>query len=126
MFAKRCCRNPKKGKLRKKKAIKILELQRQRLLNPHYQNNPEWIFETASYIKRFSRINSAEYGWISQFKWCVNYLNFSKRLEFEYSFDELIRRMHNSSLLKNPKSGIILSKLIVLYWRKRLMTECWN
>lgn len=33
------------------------------------------------------------------------YLNFSKSSEFEYSFDELIRRMHNSPLLKKPKVG---------------------
>ena len=33
------------------------------------------------------------------------YLNFSKSSEFEYSFDELIRKMHNSPLLKKPKVG---------------------
>ena len=66
MFATWCNKNPKKGKLRKKKAIKIIEEQRQKVLNPHYQNNPEWIFETAYYIKRFFGINSAEYGWILQ------------------------------------------------------------
>ena len=57
--------------MRKKKAIKILEEQRQKVLNPHYQNNQEWIFETASYIKNFFGVKSAEYAWISQFKWYV-------------------------------------------------------
>jgi hypothetical protein len=33
------------------------------------------------------------------------YLDFSKSSEFEFSFDELIRRMHNSPLLKKPKVG---------------------
>ena len=32
-------------------------------------------------------------------------MNFSKSSEFEYSFDELIRRVHNSPLLKKPKIG---------------------
>lgn len=33
------------------------------------------------------------------------YLDFSKNSQFEYSFDELIRTIHNSPLLKKPKIG---------------------
>ncbi|WP_167597146.1 toll/interleukin-1 receptor domain-containing protein [Leeuwenhoekiella sp. ZYFB001] len=33
------------------------------------------------------------------------YLDFSKSSQFEYSFDELIRTVHNSPLLKKPKVG---------------------
>ena len=33
------------------------------------------------------------------------YLNFSKKSEFEFSFDELIRTIHKSPLLKKPKVG---------------------
>ena len=58
-----------------KKAIQILEEQKQKVLSPNHPNNDEWTFETASYIKEFFGLNSTEYSWISQFKWHVKYLD---------------------------------------------------
>ena len=123
MFATRCRKNPKKGKLRKKKAIKILEEQRQKVLNPHYQNNPEWIFETASYIKRFFGINSAEYGWISQFKWYVKTANTDVASKQEIKeilakkpkkavlfLDNCKLILENSGLYKAPKKNVLSNK----------------
>ena len=106
--------------MRKKKAIKILEQQRQKVLNPHYQNNQEWIFETASYIKNFFGVNSAEYAWISQFKWYVKSGNTavvsteeiheilgkkSKKMVLFLNNCKLI--LENKGLYKIPKNNVL-------------------
>lgn len=83
--------------MRKKKAIKILEEQRQKVLNPHYQNTQEWIFETASYIKNFFGVKSAEYAWISQFKWYVK----------TEGTDDVNNKEINTMLDKKPKRVIL-------------------
>ena len=61
--------------MRKKKAIKILEEQKQKVLNSDQSNTDEWIFETASYIKDFFGFDSTEYSWITQFKWHLQILS---------------------------------------------------
>ncbi|MDB4171118.1 hypothetical protein N9750_03300 [Polaribacter sp.] len=83
--------------MRKKKAIKILEEQRQKFLNPHYQNTQEWIYETASYIKNFFGVKYAEYAWISQFKWYVK----------TEGTDDVNNKEINTILDKKPKRVIL-------------------
>ena len=109
--------------MRKKKAIKILEEQRQKVLNPHYQNNQEWIFETASYIKSFFGVNSAEYAWISQFKWYVKTSNTD--VEIKEEIHEILGKkpkkvvlfldnckliLENKGRYKAPKNNVLSDK----------------
>ncbi len=54
-----------------KKAIKIIEEQKQKVLNSENSNNNEWIVETASYIKEYFGFESVEYSRIAQFKWHI-------------------------------------------------------
>lgn len=109
--------------MRKKKAIKILEEQRQKVLNPHYQNNQEWIFETASYIKNFFGVKSAEYAWISQFKWYVKTGNTAgvsteeiheilgkKSKKVVLFLDNCKLILENKGLYKIPKNNVLSNK----------------
>ncbi|MDO6489869.1 MULTISPECIES: hypothetical protein [unclassified Cellulophaga] len=82
--------------MRKKKAIRILEEQKQKVLSPDHPNNQEWIFETASYIKDFFGFESTEYAWIAQFKWHV------KTLNTDFASNEEIREM----LAEKPKKVV--------------------
>ena len=124
--------------MRKKKAIKILEEQRQKVLNPHYQNNQEWIFETASYIKNFFGVKSAEYAWISQFKWYVKSGNTavvsteeiheilgkkSKKMVLFLNNCKLI--LENKGLYKIPKNNVLsnISNGISLRYKDPLLSN---
>lgn len=78
-----------------KKAIIILEEQKQKVLDSNYPNNDEWIVQTASYIKNFFGFESTEYSRIAQFKWYVRTDNLT-------SNDEVKR------LLKEKKENIII------------------
>jgi hypothetical protein len=113
----------KKGELRKSKAIKILEEQRQKVLNPHYKNNQEWIFETALYVKDFFGFNSAEYAWIAQFKWYMKESNtdFVSNEEIKEVIDEKPKKVvlfldnckrviENKGLYKAPKNNVLSDK----------------
>ena len=73
--------------MNKKKAIRILEGQKQKVLNPDIPYTDEWIFETASYIKDFFGFESTEYSWIAQFKWHV------KTLSTDFVSDKKIKEM---------------------------------
>tara|TARA_B110000091_G_scaffold71127_1_gene78448 strand:+ start:2094 stop:2585 length:492 start_codon:yes stop_codon:yes gene_type:complete len=107
----------------KKKAIKILEEQRQKVLNPNYKNNQEWIFETALYIKDFFGFNSAEYAWIAQFKWYVKTSNTDvvskedihemlgkKPKKVVLFLDNCKLILENKGLFKEPKKNIFSHK----------------
>jgi hypothetical protein len=107
----------------KKKAIKILEEQRQKILNPNYKNNQEWIFETTSYIIDFFGIDSTEYAWIAQFKWYVKTLNtdFVSNEEIKEMIDEKPKKVvlfldnckrviENKGLYKAPKNNVLSDK----------------
>lgn len=83
--------------MNKKKAIKILEEQKQKILSSEYPNNEEWTFETASYIKDFFGFDSTEYSWIAQFKWHVTYIEHP----FIDNEDEV-----NRELRQKPKKAI--------------------
>ena len=109
--------------MRKKKAIKILEIQKQKILSPDHPNNQEWIFETASYIKDFFGINSTEYAWIAQFKWHVKTLNtdFASNEEIKemlgqkpkkvVSFlDNCKQILEDKGLFKEPKNNLLSDK----------------
>lgn len=127
--------------MRKKKAIKILEEQKQKVLNPEYPNDQEWIFETASYIKDFFGFNSTEYTWIAQFKWHVEYSNhdFISDEEIKQTLkekpekvirflDNCKRILENKGLFKEPKKnwvseksnfellGIIFGICVFVFW----------
>tara|TARA_B110001469_G_scaffold126148_1_gene143068 strand:+ start:16901 stop:17242 length:342 start_codon:yes stop_codon:yes gene_type:complete len=110
----------------KKKAIKILEEQRQKVLNPNYKNNQEWIFETALYIKYFFGFNSTEYAWIAQFKWYVKTLNtdFVSNEEIQEMLAEKPKKVvlfldnckqtiENNGLFKEPKTIYSLTKVML-------------
>lgn len=116
-----------------KRAIKILEEQKQKVLSSDHPNNEEWIFETASYIKEFFGINSTEYSWISQFKWHVKYIDSpfidnEKDVDFELkqkpkkavTFLENCKNvLKNKGLYKEPKKNLLSDfnnwKLITIF-----------
>jgi len=56
--------------MRLKKAIEILKGQKDKLQSFENQNQ-NWVFQTASYIKDFFGENSTEFSFISQFRFEV-------------------------------------------------------
>jgi len=104
-----------------KKAIEILEEQKQKILNPKYPNNQEWVVETTSYIKDFFGFDSVEYSRIAQFKFSVVTLN----IETDENVDRLLnqkvkdivlfldnckRTLEVKGLYKNQKANIVSDK----------------
>ena len=61
--------------MNKKKAIKILGQQKEKIKNYSKLRNIQWNIETASYVKDFLGKESPEFKWISQFKWSVTYVS---------------------------------------------------
>jgi hypothetical protein len=57
--------------MNKKSAIRILEIQKQKLDDVNLYKDETWVFQTASYIKDFFGENSTEYVFISQFTFGV-------------------------------------------------------
>ena len=104
-----------------KQAIKILEEQKQKVLNPEYPNNDEWIVQTASYIKDFFGINSSEYFRIANFKWSIKVINTTSNDDRKYFLkekkenivlflDNCKRTLKNKGLFKEPKKNIFSGK----------------
>ncbi|GEL11166.1 hypothetical protein SAMN05192550_1992 [Flavobacterium glycines] len=110
--------------MNKKKAIRILEEQKQKILSSEHPNNDEWTFETASYIKDFFGFDSTEYAWISQFKWHVKYIDhpiFGNEDEADRALrekpkkaiiflDNCIRTLNNKGLFKKSKRNFLSDK----------------
>lgn len=61
--------------MNKKKAIRIINEQKEKIRNNPELRNTQWNFQTASYIKDIFGKDSTEYSWISQFKWVVTYVS---------------------------------------------------
>jgi hypothetical protein len=61
--------------MNKKKAIRIINEQKEKIRNNPELRNTQWNFQTASYIKDIFGKDSTEYSWISQFKWTVTYVS---------------------------------------------------
>ncbi len=110
--------------MNKRKAIKILEEQKQKILSSEHPNDDEWIFETASYIKDFFGFDSTEYSWISQFKWHVAYIDhpfFDNEDEADRELrqkpkkairflNDCKRTLENKGLYKAPKNNLVSDK----------------
>jgi len=104
-----------------KKAIQILEEQKQKVLSPDHPNNDEWIIETASYIKDFFGFNSTEYSRIAQFKWGVftttntsaedlNQEIAYKKKNIILFLDNCKRTLRNKGLFKEQKNNLLSDK----------------
>jgi hypothetical protein len=127
--------------MNKKKAVRIIEEQKQKVLSSEHPNTDEWIFETASYVKDFFGFKSTEYSWIVQFKWHVKTLStdFVSDKEIKEMLDEkqkkvvrfldnCKRTLENKGLYKEPKKnflsdktnfellGIIFSICVFVFW----------
>jgi hypothetical protein len=103
------------------KAIKILEEQKQKIVNNEVSKNQEWIVETASYIKDFFGFESVEYSRIAQFKWGLfvsneestesirarGVQNENDILQF---IDNCKRTLSNKGLFKEPKNNLLSDK----------------
>ena len=107
--------------MNKKKAIRILEEQKQKVLSSDHPNTDEWTFETASYIKDFFGFKSTEYSWIAQFKWHVKTLNTTSDKEIRELLtkkpkkvvrflDNCKRTLENKGLYKPEKKNWISDK----------------
>jgi hypothetical protein len=109
--------------MNKKKAIRILEEQKQKVLSSEHPNTDEWIFETASYIKEFFGFESTEYSWISQFKWYVKTLppvfggeeNIKEILDEKPKkvvrfLDNCKRTLENKGLYRKSKNNFLSNK----------------
>jgi hypothetical protein len=104
-----------------KKAIKIIEEQRQKVLNPKHPNNNEWIVETASYIRDFFGFDSTEYFRFAKFKWQVKTLNTEsegsvlQRLEENKAeilqfLENCKRTLRNKGLYRETKKNLLSDK----------------
>ncbi len=77
-------RNRNTERMKIKQALIILETQKQKVLNPKYPNNEEWICETSSFIKDFFGPESDEYSRINKFKWSISILNITPQNEIDF------------------------------------------
>jgi len=104
-----------------KKAIEILEKQKQKVLDPEYPNNDEWIVQTASYIKDFFGFDSTEYFRIANFKWSIKVINTTSKDDRKYFLkekkenivlflDNCKQTLENKGLFKEPKSNLLSDK----------------
>ena len=104
-----------------KKALEILEEQKQKVLSPIFPNNQEWVVETASYIKDFFGFDSVEYSRIAQFKFTVVALNIEpdenvnrllnqKVKDIVLFLDNCKRTLEIKGLYRNPKANILSDK----------------
>jgi hypothetical protein len=57
--------------MKKKRAIEILKLQRDKLYNIEIYKDETWVFQTASYVKDFFGKDSVEFIFLQQFKFTV-------------------------------------------------------
>ena len=104
-----------------KKAIQILEEQKQKVLSSDHPKNDEWIIETASYIRDFFGFESTEYFRFAKFKWFVKSIpresnkstlerlnkNESEIIQF---LDNCKRTLKNKGLFKPEKKNWISDK----------------
>ena len=107
--------------MRKKKAIKILEEQKQKVLSSDHLNDDEWIIETASYIRDFFGFESTEYFRFAKFKWhvksisgesnesTIERLNKNKSDIIQF-LENCKRTLNNKGLLKEPKKNFLSDK----------------
>ena len=106
-----------------KKAIQILEEQKQKILKPENINSQEWIVETASYVKDFFGFESTEYSWIAQFKWHVDpktsvfgtddeiiEIIDNKPKKAVKFLDNCKQTLKNKGLFKEPKNNLLSDK----------------
>ena len=104
-----------------KQAIKILEEQKQKVLNPEYKNDRQLVIETGSYIKDFFGLNSPEFNFINSFDFNINFginvsdnnkpmLLKSKEDKFIKFLENCKRTLKNKGLFKEPKKNIFSGK----------------
>jgi len=101
-----------------KKAIEILKKQRDKLDSPKSNNNQNWIFQTASYVKDFFGEDSTEFSFISQFHFHVVSTNYDrpddirrwlaeKPIEARRFLDNCIETLEHKGLFKQPKQNFL-------------------
>lgn len=104
-----------------KKAIEILEEQKQKILNPKYPNNQEWVVETTSYIKDFFGFDSVEYSRIAQFKFSVVTLNIETDENVDRLLNQKVKTLYSFQIIANELLRLkdcIKIKRLTLYQTK--------
>jgi len=103
--------------MRLKKAIEILKGQKDKLQSFENQNQ-NWVFQTASYIKDFFGENSTEFSFISQFRFEVVSSNWDssedirrwlaeKPVEAKHFLDNCIETLQQKGLFKLPGQNFL-------------------
>ncbi|WP_298146839.1 hypothetical protein [Flavobacterium sp.] len=107
--------------MNRKKAIEILQKQKQKLDNPNFLKDENWVFQTASYIKDFFGESSTEYFFISKFEFTAYYskpdskqdaigrLN-AKTPKAKKYLENCIETISNKGLYKHPKKNLVSDK----------------
>jgi hypothetical protein len=110
-----------------KQAINVLKKQRDKLDDPSYTNDENWLFQTASFIKDFFGDHSTEYAFIAQFKFYVTQnawdsdedirrLLSEQPLQAKQFLDNCIETLQHKNLYKPSKSNFISRITETAFW----------